>query len=307
MATALPPLNSLRAFEAAARLGGFARAAEELNVTPAAVSHQVKQLEAILGITLFERKARGLDLTEAGHQMLPDLTRGLSHMARAVGGLANEPVAGTLRLGIGPTPALMWLMPRLGRLLQQHPEIELTVNSAWPTPDPRSGITDIALFYGRGKYPGLVSELLMTEEVFPVCAPKVLARQPLRKPSDLLDHILIHDVDTNDDEPALKWDRWLRDLNVADAAPRGGLKFTNSGLVYQAALAGHGVALGRTALVSKHLRKGRLIRPFSQSRPADYAYYMVTTEADAKRPRINAIMEWLRAEAAFDSENAAAD
>ncbi|HCI46267.1 MAG TPA: LysR family transcriptional regulator [Rhodospirillaceae bacterium] len=303
MAKPLPPLNSLRAFEAAARLGGFARAADELNVTPAAVSHQVKQLEAMLDVTLFERKPRGLVLTEAGNQMLPDLTRGLAHMARAVGGLADEPVAGALRLGIGPTPALMWLMPRLGRLLQSHPEIELTVNSSWPTPDPRSGLTDISLFYGRGHYPGLVTELLMREEVFPVCAPQVLARHPLRNPDDLLDHVLIHDVDTNDDEPALKWDRWFRDLGVSKGAPAGGIKFTNSGLVYQAALAGHGVALGRTALVSKHLRKGRLIRPFAHSRPADYAYYVVTTEADAKRPRIRAMMEWLRSEAAFDLEN----
>ena len=297
---ALPPLNALRAFEAAARLGGFAKAAEELNVTPAAISHQVKQLEAILDVTLFERQARGLILTDAGRQLLPDLTAGLGHMARAIGNLAEEPLAGPVRLGIGPTPAFMWLTPRLGRLLDQYPDIELTVNTAWPTPDPRAGETDVAMFYGRGRHPGLVTELLMTEEVFPVCAPRVLAQKSLKTPAELANHRLIHDVDTNDDEPALKWAPWLRDLKVSGVDPERGLNFTNSAMVYQAAMAGHGIALGRTALVAQHIRKGRLIRPFHQSRPADYAYYLVTTENQSKRPRVQAVMDWLRNEARRD-------
>ncbi|MEO0393176.1 MAG: transcriptional regulator GcvA [Pseudomonadota bacterium] len=296
----LPPLNALRAFEAAARLGGFAKAADELNVTPAAISHQVKQLEASLATPLFERLPRGLVLTDAGRQMLPELTKGLGHMERAVGSLGEEPLAGPVSLGIGPTPASMWLAPRLGRLIDEQPDIELTINTTWPTPDPRTSATDIALFYGRGRYPGLVTELLMTEEVFPVCAPRVLAQKPLKHPGDLANHRLIHDVDTQDDEPALKWAPWLRDLKVAGVDPERGLKFTNSAMVYQAALSGLGVALGRTAMVAQHLRKGRLIRPFAQSRPADYAYYVVTTEANVKRPRIQAVLNWLRQEAARD-------
>ena len=297
---ALPPLNALRAFEVAARLGGFAKAAEELNVTPAAVSHQVKQLESILKVSLFDRQPRGLSLTNAGRQLLPDLTAGLGQMARAIGSLDDEPLAGPVRLGIGPTPAFMWLAPRLGRLLDQWPDIELTVNTAWPTPDPRAGETDVALFYGRGQYPGLVTELLMTEEVFPVCAPRLLAKKPLKTPGDLANHRLIHDVDTNDDEPALKWGPWLRDLKVTGVDPERGLNFTNSAMVYQAALAGHGIALGRTALVAEHLRKGRLIRPFQHAKAADYAYYLVTTPENTKRPRIRAVSEWLKNEAVRD-------
>ena len=296
----LPSLNALRAFETSARLGGFTRAAEELHISPAAVSHQVKLLEGQLGVALFVRQARGLELTDAGRQMQPELTRALGLMARAVGNLDAEPAAGPLRLAIGPTPAYAWLLPRLGRFLAEHPEIELTVNTEWPTIDPRSGRVDLALFYGRGDYPGLVSQLLMTEKVFPVCAPSLLNQKPLKKPADLVGHVLLHDIDTSDDEPALKWSRWLRDLQVAQVDSHGGLKFTNSALVYQAALAGYGVALGRTAMVSRHLIKGRLIRPFSDCRPADYAYYVVTTETGADRPRVRAMIEWLRQEAATD-------
>ncbi|MEM6903860.1 MAG: LysR family transcriptional regulator, partial [Pseudomonadota bacterium] len=235
MAKGLPPLNSLRAFEAAARLGGFVAAAGELNVTPAAISQQVKQLEAHLSTQLFDRRPRGLALTAAGQQLLPDLTKGLAHMSRAVGSLAAEMLAGPLRIGAEPTPAIAWLVPRLGNFLSAHPEIELTINTAYPTPHPSSGEVDISLRYGRGRYPGMVTTLLMTEEVFPVCAPSVLNQTPLRKAADLANHVLIHDVDTQDDEPALKWDRWFRDLGVPGMDASRGLNFTNSAIVYQAA------------------------------------------------------------------------
>ncbi|KAA3619256.1 MAG: LysR family transcriptional regulator, partial [Proteobacteria bacterium] len=180
----MPPLNALRAFEVAARRGGFVAAARELNVTPAAVSHHVKTLETYLEVELFRRLPRGLELTEVGRELLPQLSRGFDHVARAVGGLSKGSLSGKLVVSSAPSFAALWLAPRLGSFLKAFPEIRVRLLSASMPPDLNRGDADIRIPYGLGEYPGFKVDLLMRESIFPVCAPSLLNRIPLRRFSD---------------------------------------------------------------------------------------------------------------------------
>jgi LysR family glycine cleavage system transcriptional activator len=297
----LPPLNAIRAFEAAARLGGFVRAAHELNVTPAAVSHQVKSLEAHLGIQLFNRLPRGLELTSAGQELLPEVSRGFAHFARAVGALSGGQLAGRLTVNSAPSFATLWLVPRLETFIRAYPDIQVRLLAADVAPDLNLGKVDIRIPYGAGKFPGLKSHLLMRDTVFPVCAPSLLNHKPLRRYSDLRHHTLLHDIDIETDEPTLTWARWLRDAGLDAGVPAGHVEFGNSVLLTEAAVQGQGVALGRMSLVRNHLETGRLVRPLKISRPADYAYYFVTTEAGAERPRVKVFFDWIEAQVQDDT------
>lgn len=290
----LPPLNSLRAFEVAARLGGFVAAADELSVTPAAVSHQVKSLEAHLGIQLFRRLPRGLELTNAGQELLPNISRGLAHFARAVGGLSGGELAGRLTINTAPSFAALWLVPRLGEFTRAFPDIQVQLLAEDAAPDLNQGIVDIRIPFGVGRFPGLKSALLMRDTILPVCAPSLLNTNPLRRFSDIRRHTLLHDIDIGSDEPTMTWARWFRDAGIDDAAPAGHVEFGNSILLTEAAVRGLGVALGRISLVRDHLETGRLVRPLKIFKPSDYAYYAVTTEAGAERPRVRAFLEWLK-------------
>ena len=296
MSARLPPLNALRAFEVAARRGGFSRAAEELHVTPAAVSHQIKSLESHLGVTLFRRLPRGLELTESGRQLLPQLSRGFEHFARGVEGLSASGLAGPLTVNTAPSFAALWLTPRLESFVRSYPDIEICVLAQEKPPDLARGEVDIRIPYGLGNYPGLATRLLMGERIFPVCAPSLLNQLRLRRFSDLRHHTLLHDVNPGAEEPSMTWRRWLRDAGITGIDAERGVKFGNSILVAEAAVRGLGVALGRLSLVGDHLATGRLVRPLKASRPADYAYYTVTTHAGAERPRVQAFVSWLEAE-----------
>jgi len=297
----LPPLNAIRAFEAAARLGGFARAASELNVTPAAVSHQVKSLEAHLGAHLFNRLPRGLELTSAGQELLPEISRGFAHLARAVGALSGGELAGRLTVNAAPSLATLWLVPRLETFIRAYPDIQVRLLAADIAPDLNLGKVDIRIPYGAGKFPGLKSRLLMRDTIFPVCAPSLLNHTPLRRFSDLRNHKLLHDIDIGTDEPTMTWTRWLRDAGLELDAPSGHLEFGNSILLTEAAVHGQGIALGRMSLVRSHLETGRLVRPLKISRPGDYAYYFVTTEAGAERPRVKVFLDWIERQVQSDT------
>lgn len=301
MPVRIPSLNALRVFEAAARHGGFASAAEELNVTPAAVSHQVKTLEAQLNTALFVRQPRGLELTGAGRQLLPQLTRGLNHLARAVGSLDTGEIAGRLTVNAAPSFAVLWLVPRLHGFIRSYPEVEVRILNSGTPPDLFKGEVDVRLTYGAGNYPGLLTRLLMREEVFPVCSPTLLNQSPLRRFADLRNHALLHDINTGPDEPTMTWRRWLRDAGEARVDPDRGIEFGDTVLMTEAAVRGLGVALGRTSLVGDYLASGRLVRPLKAARPADYAYYTVTTHAGAEQPRIRAFLDWLEAQVERDA------
>ena len=299
----LPPLNSLRAFEVSARRGSFVAAADELNVTPAAVSHQVKALEVFLDVELFRRLPRGLELTETGRELLPQLSRGFDHFERGIGGLKKGGLSGRLIVSAFPSFTNLWLVPRLGSFLQAFPDIQVRILAASTPPDLNKGEADLRIPYGMGHYPGLKSELLMRETIFPVCAPSLLNHKPLRRFSDLSNHTLLHDIDISEEEPTMTWKRWLRDAGVSGIDPTGGVEFGDSLLLTEAAVRGQGVALGRTALVRAHLASGTLIRPLKVSRPGDYAYYTVTTQAGAEKPRIRAFVNWLQMQVEKDLVN----
>jgi LysR family transcriptional regulator, glycine cleavage system transcriptional activator len=295
----LPPLNALRAFEAAARHASFVKAADELAVTPAAISQQIRLLEADLGVTLFRRLPRGLALTDAAKSAMPELRKAFAHLARAVEDVHGGSLVGRLVISAIPSFGGRWLVPRLGSFVDAYPDIDVTVRAELRNVDFVREDVDLGIRYGKGVYPGLDTRLLLTEEVFPVCAPSLLSGpKPLRRLDDLRHHRLLHDAQLSSEEPSLYWRHWLRDVGVAGTDPERGLGFTDAMMMMEAALRGLGVALGRSGLVADDLAAGRLVRPFAVSRPADYAYYVVTPEGHAGSPRVQVFLTWLDEQAA---------
>jgi LysR family glycine cleavage system transcriptional activator len=289
----LPPLNGLRAFEAAARHLSFARAAAELHVTPAAVSHQVKALEARLGVALFRRRNREVLLTDMGQALLPGVRDGFDRLAAAVQRVQNREAAGALQVSVLPSLAARWLVPRLSRFHARHPEIDLRLSATQNLVDFTREEFDAAIRHGRGDWPGLRADLLLRDEFFPVCSPLLRdGATPLRTPDDLRRHILLHDSARED------WRLWLTAAGVEGIDLKRGPSFNDGSLLVQAVVAGQGVAVGRRALVAGELAAGRLIRPFEFVLPVDRAYYFVCPVGSADRPKIKALRAWLLAEAA---------
>jgi LysR family glycine cleavage system transcriptional activator len=295
MARRLPPLNALRAFEAAARHLSFTKAAEELHVTQAAISHQVKGLEDRLGVTLFRRANRSLRLTEAGQSYLPAIRDAFDSIDAATARLATRDRSGLLNITCMPSFAASWLVHRLGRFRTAHPDIDVRLAPDERLTDFAREDVDIGVRYGRGNWSGLIAERFLTEDVFPVCSPTLLkGAHPLRRPEDLQHHTLLHDDIETD------WRRWLVAAGVEGVDPTRGIHFTSSSLMLQAAVAGQGVALGRSALASNDLSAGRLVRPFEVSLPVEAAYYIVYPEAYASRRKVIAFRDWLMTEADRD-------
>lgn len=296
MARRLPPLNAVRAFEAAARHLSFTKAAKELHVTQAAISHQVKALEAYLGIKLFRRLNRALVLTEEGQTYLPPVKRIFDHLYDATRRLTENEARGKLTVSVIPSFAARWLVPRLGRFREAQPDIDVRVAPSGHLVDFAREDVDLGIRYGRGRYPGLRVERLMTEDILPVCSPALLeGSRPLKRPSDLRHHTLLHD------EGHAEWRTWLLAAGVDDVDATRGTVFTDSGMLIQAAVAGQGVALARGALAADDLASGRLVRPFDFNLPAEFAYYIVCPEATADQPKVVAFREWLLQESARSS------
>ncbi len=289
----LPPLGSLRAFEAAARYLSFTRAADELHVTQAAISHQIKSLEEFLGTKLFHRSNRELALTEQGLDYLPAVKQAFETLHEATRRLLDTEEPNALTVSALPSFTASWLIPRLGRYLNGHPDINILISPSAQLSTFGDDGVDVGIRYGRGKYPGLFSERLMADDIFPVCSPQLMkGRHALRKPQDLKHHVLLHDDRYGD------WQTWLLAAGVKGVDPSRGPVITDSGMAIQAAVEGHGVALARGVLAANELRSGRLVRPFELRLPADYAYYIVCPQGTADRPNIKAFREWLLSEAA---------
>ncbi len=307
MSRHLPPLNSLRAFEAAARQLSIKKAAEELHVTPAAVSHQVRALEEYCGTPLFHRLARALRLTEAGQAALPLLREGFDKLAEAADAMRTEERAGILTVSVAPSFGAKWLIPRLDRFHAAHPEFDVRIDATDALTSFAGDGVDVALRYGRGTYRNLRSECLMPEVAFPVCSPRLLERDPpLRRPEDLRHHTLLHVQWKMEDDAAPSWRMWLRAAGVEGVDTQRGPRFSVQGMALEAAIEGQGVALAGAALVGGDLRAGRLVRPFppSLSQATAFSYYLVYPEAKAGDPKVMAFREWVLAEVAPD-ENAA--
>jgi LysR family glycine cleavage system transcriptional activator len=291
----LPPLNALRAFEAAARHLSFTTSASELHVTQAAVSHQVKALEEFLGCRLFERRTRALALTDEGRALLPVASGAFASILAATGRIQSGELRRHLTVSVVPSFAARWLVPRLRRFRRAHPDVELHLQPSTALADLQRAEADVAIRWGRGRYAGLSVQRLMGDELFPVCSPDLM-RGPkrLRQASDLGRQILLHD-DSEDD-----WTEWLAAAGVADAKGSRGMFFTDASLMLQAAADGLGVALGRRVLVAADLRAGRLVRPFPVSIQAKLSYFLVCQTARLHERKIDAFRRWVLEETARD-------
>ncbi len=294
----LPPLNSLRAFEAAARHLSFTRAAGELHVTPAAISHQIKALEDHLGLRLFRRLNRSLLLTEAGQACLPGLSRAFDGMAEALERLRVQDCSGSLTVSVAPSLAAKWLVPRLERFQEVCPEIDVRISATTQLVDFARDDVDLAIRYGAGRWPGLEAQLLLAAEAFPVCAPTLPdGNPPLRAPQDLRHHVLLHDESGLAIPGYPDWDMWLRAAGVMDVDASRGPRFSQASLALDAAAAGRGVALAFSVVAAADLAAGRLIRLFELGIPSAFAYYVVSPASTADRPKVQAFRRWLLAEA----------
>ena len=296
----LPSLNALKAFEASARQESFTKAADELCVTQGAVSQQVKALESELGVRLFKRERQRLAITEAGQSYLAVVRDAFDRLAQGTERLLQQENSGRLTVTTSPNFAAKWLVHRLARFSEAHPEIDLRVSASMHHIDFAREDIDLAIRHGDGNWPGLHVTRLCTEEVFPVCSPLLLkGRKPLRSPRDIKHHTLLHVNDTTD------WARWLESVGVDDAACKRGTIVNQASMAIDAAVDGQGIALARTALVSWDLISGRLIRPFSQALAASYAFWIVCPKSAAAQPKIASFREWLLAEAKKDAQRIA--
>jgi LysR family glycine cleavage system transcriptional activator len=286
----LPPLNSLRAFESAARHLSFTKAADELAVTQSAVSHQVNALEEWAGVPLFKRQGRAMVLTEAAVKFLPAISTALDQIALAGRKLqAVDPTHGWLTVAVMPSFAAKWLVPRLADFHEKNPEMDVWIATFEAQTGALGSDIDVAIRYGRGDWPGLASVRIMSEELFPVCAPRLAAS--LRTPADLAHATLLHDELRED------WAMWFAAAGLTGVDTARGPGFDDSGLLIQAAIEGLGVALGRSVLVKGDLDAGRLVRPFDVALGAEFAYHLVYPPDLENAPKIEVFRNWLLATA----------
>jgi len=314
MSGRLPPLNALRAFEVAARHLSFKLAAEELSVTPTAISHQIRGLEHDLGVTLFRRLTRALELTPEGEAMLPKLCEAMANIAASVEAVRALRPSARLVVVAPPSFASRWLVPRLQAFARLQPQVELHLASsmkAIDAADPGSHGQDVAgqradgevwIRFGSGRYPGYHTDWLFEPAYTAVCSPALLrAKLPLRRPEDLRRHNLIHDDTVPDARERQTWVEWLHVAGVGGLTAEAGLHFSDSGLAIAAALDGLGVALLSKPLVAAEIAAGRLVAPFDITVRRRFAYYIVTHEAVAAQPPIAAFRTWLLDEVRRDA------
>ena len=289
----LPPLSSLRAFEAVARQLSFSKAAEELHVTPGAVSQQIRALEELLGTKLFDRTRRSVSLSDAGARMLPDIQAGLEMLSRAVSSKTTSFGERTLTISVAPSFASKWLLPRLSRFHEQHPDIDLRISATVGLADFQRERVDLAIRLGHGNYPGLHAEPLFSEALTPLCSPGLLKRKgALKKPDDLRKHRLIHDTSIPGGEQDA-WERWLARAGAKNVSTQRGTRFSLAELALQAAIDGAGVVLGRIVLAEADLAAGRLVRPFKTVLPLDVSYFLVRSKVAAPRQELRCFRDWL--------------
>jgi LysR family glycine cleavage system transcriptional activator len=278
----------VKAFEAAARHLSFTRAAEELFVTQAAVSHQIKALEDFLGLKLFRRKNRSLLLTEEGQSYFLDIKDIFIELGEATNRLLARSAVGSLTVSMSPSFAIQWLVPRLAKFSEKNPDIDVRIKAVDSDASSLTDDVDVAIYYGQGNWPGLRADKLRNEVLIPVCSPLLLnGPKPLSQPSDLKFHTLLHDSSRQD------WQAWFRQCGVTDINVNQGPIFSHSSLVLQAAAHGQGVALGYSVLARPDIKAGRLICPFSEVLVSKDAYYLVCQQNHSEIGKISAFREWM--------------
>lgn len=288
----LPPLHALVAFEAAARLSSFSAAAQELNISQAAVSQQIRNLEESLNLSLFDRAHKTVQLTPAGREYQHTVAMALEHLAAATRDLRASRGRGRLTVAADQSMAWLWLMPRLGRFQDGNPAVSVRVVASDLEADCFAGDVDVALVHGEGKWPGLRAMRLFGDEIYPVCSAEYLkAAPPLSAPVDLVRHTLLHLED--DHWNWMNWRMWLTGNGVDQPAGEGGLTINNYALLIEAAKMGQGVALGWSGLVDHELDRGALVRPLRDSIRTRFGYYAVWPEHQAQSPQARAFIDWI--------------
>ena len=300
-------LNALRAFEAAARHLSFKKAAAELHVTPAAISQHVKGLEEYLGVPLFHRGNRSLVLSPSAAAAIPSLRNGFDALAEAVR-LLRDRKRQTLKVWAPPSFAAKWLVPKLRRFATLQPEVSLEISASesligeMPSQEAiadhfRENAVDVAIAFGSGEYPGFRVEKLLDVEAVTLCSPRLLsdASRPLRAPTDLRHHTLLHDETDYPHRP--DWARWLAAAKIDGVDASRGLRFNQMSLALDAAIDGQGVVLSLRPLAAHDIESGRLVIPFDLSLPLQYAYYLVSPEETPNRKLVDALRDWLLEEA----------
>lgn len=290
MARRLPPLNALKAFETAARHLSFTKAAEELFVTQAAISHQIKALEDHLGLKLFMRKNRSLLLTEEGQSYFLDIKEIFLQLHEATEKLLARGEKGTLTVSLQPSFAIQWLVPRLSLFSEQHSDIDVRIRAVDSQEGSLTDDVDVAIYYGRGSWRNLHADKLHTEYLLPVCSPMLLNRaKPLNEPADLRFHTLLHDT-TRD-----AWKAWFTSQGFKHFNVNQGPIFSHSAMVLQAAIHGQGVALAHNVLAQPDINSGRLIVPFNHVLQTKDAHYLVCRDSQAELGKIAAFRHWMNA------------
>ena len=295
----LPSLDTLRVFAVAARHLSFTKAASELHLTQSAISHRVRALEDELGVALFNRLTRALELTRAGRSLAQRVDRAVNDIARAVADLDDAADERRLAVTMLPSVASRWLVPRLRRFHARNPHIELQVIADPSLLDLRSAAIDVAIRFGRGAYPGYAATMLMPDSVLPVCSPRLMANHgPVTSVEELLALPLLHDSATEGDGSGSDWRSWLNHLGHDELDWNNGQRFSDAGLLIEAAVLGLGVALARASLVSDLLADGTLICPLPLTAPTAFSYHLLALPEAAAMPKIVRFREWLQAEAA---------
>ncbi|MCU0070238.1 transcriptional regulator GcvA [Pseudomonas koreensis] len=289
----LPSLNGLRAFECAARHMSFTRAAEELNVTQTAISHQIRRLEDELGVRLFRRLKDGLALTDEGNTYLPGIRSAFLELRYSTEKLLESSNNSVLTLSTLVSVASKWLLPRLPSFREAHPEIDVRISASTELVDFRKGGIDAAIRYGDGNWPGLRADWLMSDEIFPVCSPRLLTGEnALRTPADLAHQPLLHVSGLTADD----WNNWLSTAGLKLPPAKGPrLTFDLAMMAVQAAIDGQGVCIGRSTYVDDDLRAGRLVAPFDLRLKSESGFYLVTPHDQAESKKIVAFRDWLSA------------
>ncbi|PHM36660.1 transcriptional regulator GcvA [Xenorhabdus innexi] len=298
MSKRLPPLNALRVFDAAARHLSFTKAAEELFVTQAAVSHQMKSLEDFLGLKLFRRRNRSLLLTEEGQSYYLDIKEIFTAINEATRKLQARSAKGALTVSLSPSFAIQWLVPRLSGFNQSFPGIDVRIQAVDREEDKLADDVDVAIFYGRGNWPGLRTDRLYPEYLLPVCSPSLLmGERPLKTPADLVNHTLLHDSSRRD------WQAYIRQLDMQQLINvQQGPIFSHSAMVIQAAVHGQGVALANNVMAQNEIDAGRLVCPFNDVLVSKNAFYLVCHDNQAELGKIAAFRKWILAQAASEQE-----
>ncbi|WP_140984028.1 transcriptional regulator GcvA [Asticcacaulis tiandongensis] len=298
----LPPLSALRVFEAAARHESFKHAAEELFVTPGAVSQQIRLLEEHVGVELFVRDGRRVVLSDAGRASALILKEAFEKMFEATRVMKQTQQKGRVTVSAAPSFTAKWLMPRLGDFSLANPDIDVWISADMSPTDFAVSDIDLAIRYGNGNYSNLHVEHLLEESVIPVCSPALYDAAPIRKAADLAHHVLLHDISADTDPSCPDWAMWLKAHGVDDVDAARGPRFNQSHMVIEAAVAGRGVALAKRTIAEADLRAGRLKVLFNEKdAPVSFGYYLVWPQTRDPSLAQTRFMDWLRQQASGDT------